>query len=114
MKTTKINISGVLSADAQALSAQNTVNTVKTSMETIKRSVASDVLNRGSNKQKLDKIISQLDAASARIKTIRTTVSGAANAYYTADVNVQKSETPVAGAGQRLTGGSNDSAFRRG
>ena len=114
MKTTIIEVAKVLEAGSQAGSAHTTVLNVKTGMETIRKSLASDVLNRDNNKQTIDKIISRLDSAAARIKSIRTSVDNMANSYYSTDVSVQKSDDAIGSTVQRLTSGSNASAFRNG
>ena len=114
MKTTIIEVAKVLEAGSQAGSAYTTVLNVKTGMETIRKSLASDVLNRDNNKQTIDKIINRLDSAASRIKTIKNSVDNMANSYYNTDVNVQRNDDAIENSVRRLTSGSNATAFRHG
>ena len=106
-----INVERVLNAGAQANSAQNTVTDVMTSMESLRKSISSDVLNRNNNKQMIDRIISGLSDAASRIRSIRISVDNMANAYYSTDAAIQKNEETLNSVQHRLTSGSNDSAF---
>ena len=114
MRSTSINVAKALEAGSQAASAASITDNVKTSLETIRKGLASDVLNRDGNKQKIDKAIKQLDTVAARIRSIRATVDKSANAYYSTDASVQKNDSSIKSTGRMLTSGSNASAFRRG
>ena len=113
MRSININMAAVLDSGSNARSAASTVNTVKTNVETIRKGLASDILNRDGNRKKLDEIISQLDSAAARINSIKTTVDNSANAYYNAEVKAQNNESSIKDTGKRLTNGKNTTAFKK-
>ena len=114
MKTTEINVEKLLEAGNNAKSAAAAVKTVKTNIETVKKGLASDILSRDGNRMKIDEIIRALDAAAARITSIRNTVDNSANAYYNVDAGVQRRSAQIESVGRKLTSGRNEEAFKKG